>query len=78
MFISFSHILLCPSFVSNRYEVIFLEAAYGTPNKELYSNGAGNTFKFNPMQGLGNNEVTSLFTGSFKWSLWLCCFIGDF
>uniref|UniRef100_F1KY54 RNA-binding protein Nova-2 n=1 Tax=Ascaris suum TaxID=6253 RepID=F1KY54_ASCSU len=34
-----------------------LEAAYGTPNKELYSNGAGNTFKFNPMQGLGNNEL---------------------
>ncbi|VDM46448.1 unnamed protein product [Toxocara canis] len=37
--------------------VVIAEATYGTPNKDLYSNGSGGTFKFNPMQGLGNQEV---------------------
>ncbi|KHN75327.1 RNA-binding protein Nova-1 [Toxocara canis] len=41
-----------------------LEATYGTPNKDLYSNGSGGTFKFNPMQGLGNQEVPDAIVGA--------------
>ncbi|VDK58057.1 unnamed protein product, partial [Anisakis simplex] len=34
-----------------------LDANYGTPTKDMYSNGSANSFKFNPMQGLGNQEL---------------------
>ncbi|VDD92060.1 unnamed protein product [Enterobius vermicularis] len=34
-----------------------LDVSYSTPNKDSYTNGGSSGFKFNPMQGLGNNEL---------------------